>query len=129
MKIIIIFFALLVAFISYAQVEVNDKIELKNGKIYLGKVDKIKTDFVEFKESETGLIYEYSKNDIRYIQLSNGKVLTFDDYSKTEEKSQPQNTKEAPVVIQESGPNVGLIILASVGAVLLVLILIGAAAR
>ena len=103
--------------------------ELRNGQVIIGKVEKIKTEIVEFKESETGLIYESAKKDIRYIQLANGKVLTFEDYQ-SEQQNETQTTQPTPVVIEkDDGAPVGLIILASVGAVLLVLLLIGAAAQ
>lgn len=102
--------------------------ELRNGQIYLGKVEKIKTDVVEFKEKETGLIYESLKTTIRYIQLATGKILTFDEELKSTKET--GTTQPQPVVVEkDSGAPVGLIILASVGAVLLVLLLIGAAAQ
>ena len=129
MKKFTFFLVLLIAVMSYAQDKVLDKIELKSEKIYLGKVEKIKTDIVEFRESETDLIYEIAKKDIRYIQLASGKILTFEDVLKAEQKTDYQNTWEKPAGVEkEGGSDVGLIILATVGVVLLVLILIGAAA-
>lgn len=119
---------LLFAVMSYAQDKVFDKMELKSEKVYLGKVEKIKTDIVEFRESETDLIYEIAKKNIRYIQLANGKILTFEDELKAEQKTDSQNTWDRPMQVEEAGAPVGLIILATVGVVLLVLLLIGAAA-
>jgi hypothetical protein len=122
-------FILFIAVTSYAQTDSLDKMELKDGNIIIGKVEKIKTDVVEFKESETGLIYESNKADIRYIQLSSGKVLTFEDYQNPD-NSTPQTTQQPPVVIEkDDGPSTGLIILATVGVVLIVLLIIGAAAQ
>ena len=80
----IIFFGLY--YCAFSQTERLDKIELKDGKIFLGKVEKIKIDAVEFREKETNLLYEFEKSQIRYIALSNGKILTF------ENKSTPQTT-------------------------------------
>ncbi len=120
MKKFILLYILLFAVLGYAQEQVLDKMELKNGKVYMGKVEKVKTDIIEFTDSETGLLYEYAKKEIRYIQLVNGKILTFED---------DFNTWERPEEVQEAGAPVGLIILATVGVVLLVLLLIGAAAQ
>jgi len=129
MKKLIPLFVLLLAVLCNAQTEDLDKMELRNGQVIMGKVEKIKTDMVDFKESETGLIYETAKKDIRYIQLASGKVLTFEDYQ-SEQQNKTQTTQPTPVVIEkDDGAPVGLIILASVGAVLLVLLLIGAAAQ
>ena len=130
MKKLIPFFVLLFSIIIYSQ-EVLDKMELRNGQVIFGKVEKIKSDMVDFKESETDLVYETLKKDIRLIQLANGKILTFEEYQ-SEPKSEtqtPQQTQQPIVIEKESGPSTGLIILASVGAVLLVLLLIGAAAQ
>jgi hypothetical protein len=103
--------------------------ELKDGTVIMGKVEKIKTEVVEFKESETGLIYESNKADIRYIQLANGKILTFENYQ-APTSNETQTSQQQPVVMEkDDGPDVGLIILATVGVVLVVLLLIGAAAQ
>jgi hypothetical protein len=131
MKKLIPLFILFCVVISYAQTENLDKMELRNGQVIVGKVEKIKTETVEFKESETGLIYESAKKDIRYIQLANGKILTFDEEYKAAQQNEtqpPQQTQQPVVVEQDSGPSTGLIILATVGVVLIVLLIIGAAA-
>ena len=129
MKKLIPLFILLLALTGYAQTDSLDKMELKDGTLLMGKVEKIKTDVVEFKENETGLIYENNKADIRYIQLSSGKVLTFEDYQNPDNNT-TQNTQQPPVVIEkDDGPSTGLIILATVGVVLIVLLIIGAAAQ
>ena len=130
MKKKIIIFFLIFAFIAYTQQEVFDKIELKNGKVYIGKVEKVKSDIVEFKDNETGLLYELAKSDIRYIQLTSGKILTFEDELKEEKKQDTTNSWQQPQTVEkDDGAPVGLIILATVGVVLLVLLLIGAAAQ
>ncbi|KAF0146964.1 MAG: hypothetical protein FD143_3154 [Ignavibacteria bacterium] len=105
-----------------------DKVHLKDGTVLEGKVKIIKTDLVEFIERETNLVYEFRKSEIKVILLSSGKSISFsDETNKTNE--QPQQTSQPYVVEKEDGAPVGLIILASVGAVLLVLLLIGAAAQ
>jgi len=129
MKKIMVLYILLFAMISFAQTEDLDKMELKDGKVIMGKVEIIKTDVVDFRESETNLLYETSKKDINYILLSTGKVLTFEDYQNPD-NSTPQTTQQPPVVIEkDDGPSTGLIILATVGVVLIVLLIIGAAAQ
>jgi len=121
------FIVIIFTLINYAQNEELDKMETDNGQVYFGNVVKIKSDLVEFKDNETGLIYEYEKGEIRYILLANGEVLTFEEEFK---QTQEESVIPPPVVIEkDSGDSVGLIILASVGAVLLVLLLIGAAAQ
>lgn len=132
MKKLIPFFVLLFAVISYAQTEDLDKMELRDGQVIMGKVEKIKTEVVDFKESETGLIYETAKKDIRYIQLTSGKILTFEEeyqVAQQNETQTPEQTQTPVVIERDDGAPVGLIILATVGAVLVVLLLIGAAAQ
>lgn len=129
MKKLISFFILSFAVICYAQTEDLDKMELKDGKVIMGKVEVIKTDVVDFRESENNLLYETSKKDISYILLSTGKVLTFDVSNETPQ-NETQPTQQPPVVIEkDDGPSTGLIILATVGVVLIVLLIIGAAAQ
>lgn len=129
MKKLISFFILSFAVICYAQTEDLDKMELKDGKVIMGKVEVIKTDVVDFRESETNLLYETSKKDISYILLSTGKVLTFDVSNETPQ-NETQPTQQQPVIVEkDDGPSTGLIILATVGVVLIVLLIIGAAAQ
>jgi len=129
MKKLVAFFIVIFAIICHAQTEDLDKMELKDGTVIIGKVEKIKTDVVEFKESETALIYESNKADIRYIQLASGKILTFENYQEPT-GNETQTSQQQPVVLEkDDGADVGLIILATVGVVLVVLLLIGAAAQ
>lgn len=130
MKKFIPLFVLFWVVMSYAQDDAVDKMQLRNGQVLLGKVEIVKTDVVNFKEKETGLSYETAKKDIRYILLSNGEVLTFEDQYKPENQDDKETTPQQPTVAQnDDGAPVGLIILATVGAVLVVLLLIGAAAN
>ena len=130
MKLTIAFFILLFTVIGYAQTEDLDKMELRNGQIMFGKVEKIKSDMVDFKESETGLIYESAKKDIRYIQLASGKILTFEEEYQTAQQNETQTTQQQPVIIERDGSApFGLIFLAAIGGVLVILLLIGAAAQ
>jgi len=105
----------------------TDRVHMKNGKVYVGEVKTVKERTIEFFDFDTQLNYEFPQSDIEVILLSNGKTLTF---TSTQLPSQPAQQPQQPVVIkEEGGASVGLIILASVGAVLLVLLLIGAAAQ
>ena len=115
--------------ISQAQTDTTaqlDKVHLRNGSILEGKVKVIKTDIVEFTEWETNLVYELKKTEIMVILLSSGKSISF---SEELNEKQNQQVPQPYVVEKDDGAPVGLIILASVGAVLLVLLLIGAAAQ
>ncbi len=103
-----------------------DRVHLRNGSILEGKVKVIKTDIVEFTEGETNLVYELKKSEIKVIVLSSGKSISFSD-EPYEKQNEP--VTQPYVVEKDDGAPVGLIILASVGAVLLVLLLIGAAAQ
>lgn len=128
MKNLILLFALFSVAFCNAQTEDLDKMELRNGQVLMGKVEKIKSDMVDFKEAETDLVYETLKKDIRLIQLANGKILTFEDYQ-TPVKSETPPPQQPVIIEKDDGAPVGLIVLASVGAVLLVLILIGLVAQ
>ncbi len=117
---------------AYAQDEPADKMELRNGQVLIGKVEVIKTDVVNFKEKDSELTYETAKKDIRYIKLTNGKILTFEDYYQQDKKDvEGTSPKQVQEVDNDSGggADVGLIILATVGVVLGLLLIIGAAAQ
>jgi len=102
----------------------NDKVHMKNGQILEGKVKVIKKDEVEFTEYSTNLSYELQKSDIKVILLSNGKSISF-----SENKTDSPVKKDTVVVEKDGGTSPALIILGAVGAVLIVLLLIGAAAQ
>lgn len=130
MKPLLILFVLISASLSLAQTEKLDKLELRDGTVHLGNVVKIKTLIVEFKNTGNGLLYEYEKKDIRYIQLANDEILTFEDALETAQEEGETKTYPEPIVIEkESGPSVALIILATIGAILGLLLIIGAAAQ
>lgn len=78
MKPLLIFLVLIITSLCLAQTEKLDKLELRDGTVFLGKVVKIKTQIVEFKTTGNDLLYEHEKKDIRYIQLSNDEILTFE---------------------------------------------------
>lgn len=129
---IVIFFLLTLMSYSILQAQTDttttqlDRVHLRNGSILEGKVKVIKTDIVEFTEWETNLVYELKKSEIKVIVLSSGKSISFSD-EPNEKQNEP--VSQPYVVEKDDGAPVGLIILASVGAVLLVLLLIGAAAQ
>lgn len=78
MKYVILLFMFLSVSV-YAQLDSLDRIELKNSKILSGKVVKITSQTVEFREAVTNLLYEYQKSEIRDLKLSNGTILSFSD--------------------------------------------------
>jgi hypothetical protein len=115
-----------------AKADTVDKIYLKNDAMFTGKVKMIRSDAVEFIDSDTKLSFEFKKSEIKVIILSSGKVLTFADNAEQPKEaavapapSQPAQYYPPP---QDSGPGAGVIILAAVGAVLVLLLIIGALA-
>ena len=126
-------FIFFLGIICYAQDSTTvDKMELRNGQVLIGKVQIIKTDVVDFKEKDTGLSYETAKKEIRYIQLANGKILTFEEDYKPEKQDDKSIVQQQPQVSKDDsggGTPAGLIILATVGVVLVILLIIGAAAQ
>ncbi|MBK7377920.1 MAG: hypothetical protein IPJ03_02770 [Ignavibacteriales bacterium] len=130
MKKLIPIFVFFITVVCFSQNENLDKMELRDGKVFMGKVEKIKTEIVEFRESETDLVYETEKKDIRYIQLVGGKILTFEEEYNVSQQNESQIPQSDRMIVEkDDGAPVGLIILATVGVVLLTLIIIGAAAQ
>ncbi len=130
MKLLLILFILISTSFCLAQTEKLDKLELRDGTVHLGNVVKITTQIVEFKDSGNGLLYEYEKKDIRYIQLGNDEILTFEDAIETaQEKGKTETQPETIIIERESGTSVGIIILATLGALLGLLLIIGAIAQ
>jgi hypothetical protein len=91
-----------------------------------GKVVTVKTDLIVFLDNETDLTYEIQKARIRLIILSNGKSLTFKEEST--EKKEKSSVDQSKTDDKEGGTSTGVIILASIGGVLGLLLLIGAIA-
>lgn len=88
MKYILIIFFSLRSISLYSQQDSTtkiDKIYLEDGTTLKGKVVTIKKDVVDFIDSETNLSYEFAKSEIKFIQLHNGKTLTFKDKPETSE--------------------------------------------
>lgn len=80
MKYLILLFIFLSVSV-FAQLDSLDRVELNNGRTLSGKVMKVTSGTVEFRETMTNLIYEYQKSEIKNLRLSNGTVLTFSTQS------------------------------------------------
>jgi hypothetical protein len=118
----------LLAAICYSQKDSTDRLELKNDKIITGKVVKIKPATVEFKEFSTDLLYEYEKKEIRYIILSSGKIMIFEDYAAKKPEPKPIESEKQPIIVKDdSGPGIGVVILAVLGGLVVIGALVGAA--
>lgn len=104
----------------------RDKIYMNDGSQMTGKVVTVKTDLIVFLDNETDLTYEIQKARIRLIILSNGKSLTFKEEST--EKKEKSSVDQSKTDDKEGGTSTGVIILASIGGVLGLLLLIGAIA-
>jgi len=98
-----------------AQTEKLDKIELGSGKIMLGKVEKIKSNSVEFIENHTNDLYEFKKSEIRYIDLANGEILTFKEFNDTKGVDQAAPSSQTAEVAQDDDLSAGSIVIISVG--------------
>jgi len=113
MKSLLILLVLIITSLCLAQTEKLDKIELINGKIMVGKVEKVKSEFVEFKEYSSRVLYEFKKSEIRYIDLANGEILTFEDFKDTE--GADQVGFQTVLMAQDSDPSAGSIAIISIG--------------
>jgi hypothetical protein len=102
MKTTVLILVLFFSFNLYCQERTNDKIVLNNGSIMFGKIEKIKTDAVEFKESASGLTFEKLKVEIRYIQLTNGNFITFGKGGNEIISRQLPELPELPEIIDSS---------------------------
>jgi len=106
-----------------------DRIHLRDGSVLEGKVKTIKPDIVEFVERETNLAYEIKKSEIKVIVLSSGKTITFSDEPAPKKEPPPQQIQQPVIIEKESGSDTGLVIAATVGVVLVLLRIIGAASQ
>ncbi len=76
----IIFALFLLPLLVFAQTDL-DRIELKNGKMFDGKVVKVTSRTIEFVDNMTNLPYEFQKAEVKFLRLTNGTILTFEDSS------------------------------------------------
>ena len=102
MKTTVVIIVLLLSYNLYCQERTNDKVVVNNGSIMFGKIEKIKTDAVEFKESASGLTFEKLKVEIRYIQLTNGNFITFGKGGNEIVSRQLPELQELPEIIDSS---------------------------
>jgi hypothetical protein len=103
----------------------KDKLVLTDGNVFYGKVIKIGEDFIEFERNDNNQVYEYLQKNTRYIVWNENKIQ-FNAHESTNTQKQEIAT---PVVIEkDDGTPVGLIILATLGALLGVLLIVGALA-
>jgi hypothetical protein len=105
----------LISALCLAQSERLDKIELGSGKIMLGKVEKIKSNSVEFMENHSNDLYEFKKSEIRYIDLANGEILTFKEFNDTKGVDQAAPSSQTAEIAQDGDLSAGSIVLISVG--------------
>ena len=113
-----VLFTTTVAFAQSKDFSNMDKLKLTNGNFVFGKVLKVKTTLIEFKDAETGLLFEYEKNKIKYVVLSNGKILTFKN---TQEK--PKHTITEQKITIENKTNYLPYIVVTIFTTLLILVL------
>jgi len=64
---------------SFSQSDSTDVLTLRSDKILNGKVIIIDSTSVEFQETITDSLYEYSKNEIKEIKLFTGEIIRFDE--------------------------------------------------
>lgn len=101
--------------ICLAQVKKLDMIELRSGKIMVGKVEKIKSESVEFTEYTTTVLYEFKKSEVKKIDLANGEILTFEDFNNdTEGVEQVESQTQTVLAEKDNEPSEGARILVSI---------------
>ena len=91
-----IFFIFVSCSLVLAQADSLDTIELKSDKVYQGKVTKVTTTTIEFKDAMTNLDYEFEKDEVKYIKLADGTTLTFTERAQLVGEGEPQQAKSAP---------------------------------
>lgn len=82
--------------IVLAQADSLDTIELKSDKVYQGKVTKVTTTSIEFKDAMTNLNYEFEKDEVKYVRLADGTTLTFNERAQLVGEGESQQAKSAP---------------------------------
>ncbi|MCU7497589.1 MAG: hypothetical protein HF314_10375 [Ignavibacteria bacterium] len=75
----LLFFFIVLSITCFAQLDTLDRVELKDSKVFTGKVIKVTSGTVQFRESLTNLLHEFNKGEIKDIKLSNGVTVTFDE--------------------------------------------------
>lgn len=75
----LLFVLLLLSVTCLAQVDSLDRVELKDNKVFTGKVVKVTDNAVQFRETVTNLLHEFSKSEIKDLKLSNGVRVSFDE--------------------------------------------------
>lgn len=80
------FFFIVLSVTCFAQLDTLDRVDLKNNQTYTGKVIKVTSSTVQFRESITNLLHEFNKSEIRDMKLSNGVTVTFDNTAPQEQQ-------------------------------------------
>ncbi|MGE5399499.1 MAG: hypothetical protein ACM3S2_03790 [Ignavibacteriales bacterium] len=96
---------IIMTFTCFAQLDSLDRIELKNSQTYTGKVIKVTSSTVQFRESITNLLHEYNKSEIKDLRLSNGTTITFN--TTTEDKQNVTGTTRTEDVNTSKPPSTG----------------------
>lgn len=116
--------------ILYAQKDSLDTIELRSDKIYQGKVIKVTTTTIEFKEALTNLNYEFEKDDIKFVKLADGTTLTFNERAQLvggdnskQAQSEPPKPETAAQADKKDDSSMSRLIIITAGAVVGVLLL------
>lgn len=112
---------------AHAQVDSLDEVRLVDGTILLGRIKAIGDEGVQFQQAGTNLLHQIRKPEITVILLASGKSITFTDEIKPPVRDGPP--ADSVTATKEEPAPVGMIILASIGAILLVLLFLRAAAR
>lgn len=127
---IVVFLLFILTTLSYSQIDstASDKVYLNDGSSMTGKVITVKKDAVSFLDNTTKLSYELEKSDIKLIVLSTGQTLSFKGNTTKTNESKTQEEPKSKTNGKDDGPDTALIILASIGGVLALLLIIGAIA-
>ncbi len=80
----------------------QDKVHLKNGTVYEGKVTLIEPEKVTLSQGDDKPLRTFLKSEIRVIVFSDGSVETFDDYNKHKEM-RSLGVRYAPIKLKSPG--------------------------
>lgn len=111
------------------QKDTLDTVELKSSKTYQGKVLKVTTTTIEFKEALTKLNYEFEKDDIKFVRLADGTTLTFNERAQLvggdskQAQSEPPKPETPTQAEQKDNSSMSRLIIITAGAVVGVLLL------
>ncbi|MGE5354308.1 MAG: hypothetical protein ACM3P0_19635 [Acidobacteriota bacterium] len=100
----LLFVFIVLSMTCFAQLDTLDRVELKNSKIYTGKVIKVTSNTVQLREAVTNLLQEINKSEIKDMKLSNGVTVTFDNTAPAEQQQNVTGSSRTETQTQNTPP-------------------------